>query len=333
MKLVTFVGERGDARLGALFADDQRIVDLAGARALGGAQPAPAFASMLDLIEAGPEGLALAAETLAWAERRGPDGACLDRASTTLLAPLPRPTQIRDFLCFELHLKQAIQNLYDTQASRTPDPEATKKKLREEGRYALPDVWYEHPVYYKANRMSVIGTDHDVRWPRYSRLIDYELEFATVIGRAGRDILRENALDHVFGYTIFNDFSARDAQGREMPGQLGPAKGKDFDTGNAMGPCIVTADEVDPARLTMVARVNGEEWSRGSSETMYHRVEDCIVHASRSETLYPGEVFGSGTVGNGCGLELGRFLKPGDVVELEISGIGVLRNRITTEDA
>jgi 2-keto-4-pentenoate hydratase/2-oxohepta-3-ene-1,7-dioic acid hydratase in catechol pathway len=126
--------------------------------------------------------------------------------------------------------------------------------------------------------------------------------------------------------------SARDAQATEMEGQLGPAKGKDFDTGNVLGPWLVTADEIgDPYDLTMVARVNGEEWSRGHSGTMHHRFEDIIAFVSRSETLHPGEILGSGTVGGGCGLELGRFLDPGDVVELEVERIGVLRNRIIKE--
>ena len=138
----------------------------------------------------------------------------------------------------------------------------------------------------------------------------------------------EEARAHIFGYLIFNDVSARDIQMREMQGQLGPTKGKDFDTGNILGPWLVTADEVpDPYNLTMVARVNGEEWSRGNSATMHHKFEDMIAYASADETLHAGEFLGSGTVGNGCGLEQGRFLKPNDVVELEIDGLGLLRNR------
>ena len=114
-----------------------------------------------------------------------------------------------------------------------------------------------------------------------------------------------------------------------MAGQLGPGKGKDFDNANAMGPCLVTADEIgDPYRLEMVVRVNGEERGRGNSRDMRWKFEDCIAHASRSETLHPGEFFGSGTVGNGCGLESLRFLQHGDTVELEVEGIGVLRNRV-----
>jgi hypothetical protein len=152
----------------------------------------------------------------------------------------------------------------------------------------IPAVWYEQPIYYKANRVSVVGLDADVRWPAYAELLDYELELACVIGRGGVDIPAEQAAAHVFGFTIFNDISARDAQATEMEGQLGPAKGKDFDTGNVLGPWLVTADEVgDPYDLTMVARVNGEEWSRGHSGTMHHRFEDIIAFVSQSETLIP----------------------------------------------
>jgi 2-keto-4-pentenoate hydratase/2-oxohepta-3-ene-1,7-dioic acid hydratase in catechol pathway len=193
----------------------------------------------------------------------------------------------------------------------------------------LPAVWYEEPIYYKCNRFSVVGTGADVICPRYCQMLDYELEFAAITGRGGKNIRAADARSHVFGYMIFNDVSARDQQKREMAGTLGPTKGKDFDTGNVFGPWIATADEIpDPYNLTMVARVNGEEWSRGNSGTMHHRFERIIEHVSRDETIRAGEFFGSGTVGGGCGLELGRFLKHGDMVELEITGLGVLRNRI-----
>jgi len=158
------------------------------------------------------------------------------------------------------------------------------------------------------------------------------LEFGFFIGKGGRDIPNDQALEHIFGYSIFNDISARDTQAVEMLGGLGPAKGKDFDTGNIIGPCITTADEINPYNLTMIARVNGEEWSRGSSSTMHWKFEDLISYVSKSETLYPGEFFGSGTVGGGCGLELERYLAQGDVIELEVEGIGILRNRIIKHD-
>jgi hypothetical protein len=163
----------------------------------------------------------------------------------------------------------------------------------------IPQAWYERPIFYHPNRFNVCGTGADVPWPAFSERM------------------------------VFNDFSARDEQAKEMAGQLGPGKGKDFDNSNVLGPCLVTADQLkDPYNLDMKVRVNGEEWGRGNSRDMHWKFEDCIAHASRSETLHPGEFFGSGTVGDGCGLEHMRFLQPGDVVELEVEGIGILKNRI-----
>ena len=154
-----------------------------------------------------------------------------------------------------------------------------------------------------------------------------------IFGKPGIDIPKERAKDHIGGYTVFNDFSARDIQMREMSGRLGPAKGKDFDTSNAIGPCLVTPDEIpDPYNLTMAARVNSEYWSRGTSADMYWTFEEIIAYISQSETLYPGEFIGSGTCpgaqGRGCGLEMGKFLKAGDMVELEVERIGILRNKV-----
>ena len=306
MRLATFEKD-SSARLGAVVDDGETIVDLQAAQQSRG-EPAAALESMLALIEAGESGLELVRELI----EKAPGDCRLPRSEIRLLAPLPRPSQIRDFLCFEEHLKNSF---------------AQAEKLTGQAR-EVPPVWYQQPIYYKANRFSVIGPDEDVVWPSYSALMDYELELACIIGKEGRDVDAQEAADHIFGFTIFNDASARDAQMVEMAGQLGPAKGKDFDTGNVLGPWIVTPDEIgDPHALTMVARVNGEEWSRGSSGAMHHRFEDMIAFVSRSETLYSGEVLGSGTVGTGCGLELGRFLESGDVVELEVDRIGVLRNR------
>lgn len=236
---------------------------------------------------------------------------------------------MRDCLCFEGHLVQAFRNARRLRAQQFPDPEAKFAELEREGILAVPKTFYEQPIYYKANRFAVIGTDHDVRWPAYSNVLDFELEFGFFIGKQATDVSKEAARSYIYGYTIFNDMTARDAQTAEMGGQLGPAKGKDFDTANPMGPCLVTADELtDPYNLAMIARVNGEEWTRARSNTMYWKFEDLIAHISRSETLYPGEFIGSGTVEGGCGLELMRFLSPGDTVELEVEGIGVLRNRV-----
>jgi 2-keto-4-pentenoate hydratase/2-oxohepta-3-ene-1,7-dioic acid hydratase in catechol pathway len=326
MRLVTFDSAGGAERLGALFDGDSRVADLAEAHRSRTGATAPHLISMQALIEGGPAALELAAAALEQARRSGAGVAA--RVDVHLCAPIPRPIQMRDFLCFEQHLRNSFARALDLYTAGAADPQKARAELEASGRFSIQAVWYEFPIYYKCNRMAVIGPDEDVIWPRYAGVLDYELEFAAVIGMRGVDIPRERALEHVFGYTIFNDISARDYQMREMTGQLGPAKGKDFDTGNILGPCIVTADEIDPYALTMVARVNGEEWSRGSSSTMHHRFEDCIAHVSQCETLYPGEVLCSGTVGGGCGIELGRMLSPGDVVELEVEKIGILRNRI-----
>jgi 2-keto-4-pentenoate hydratase/2-oxohepta-3-ene-1,7-dioic acid hydratase in catechol pathway len=303
MRLVTFTVGNTPPRTGALVEGERKVLDLQAAYGRTYHGSSPLLESMLHVIEGGDAAL----DTIGQLIEVSHPSVQFDRSEVRLLAPVPVPPQMRDFLCFEKHLIQAFKAI-----GRTP-----------------PQAWYERPIFYHPSRFSVCGTDADVPWPAYCEKLDFELEFGCYIGRSGNDIAREQARRHIFGYTIFNDFSARDEQSKEMAGQLGPGKGKDFDNGNAMGPCLVTADEIgDPYRLEMTCRVNGEEWGRGNSRDMHWKFEDCIAHASRSETLHPGEFFGSGTVGNGCGLEQMRFLKPGDVVELEVEGIGTLRNRV-----
>jgi 2-keto-4-pentenoate hydratase/2-oxohepta-3-ene-1,7-dioic acid hydratase in catechol pathway len=194
------------------------------------------------------------------------------------------------------------------------------------GKRPVPDFFYEVPVYYKMNPVTVLGHEETVPWPGQARFMDYELELAIVIGSTGADLRPEEAGAHIFGLTVMNDFSARDVQAREMSAGFGPAKGKDF--GTALGPWVTTIDELDASNLTMLARVNGEEWSRGSTSTLTWSIEEIVAYASRGERVVPGQVIGSGTVGLGCGLELFRKLRPGDVVELEIEGIGTLRNSL-----
>jgi len=326
MKLVTFANG-GKPRAGAFLPGDTEILDLQAAYMAKYAKAAEALDSVLTIVEGGPAALDVAAEVLKAA--RTTSDAVHRRAGVKLLAPIPQPPQMRDFLCFEKHLTQAFHQARKLKAAGAPDPDAAMREMEANGILVVPKIWYERPISYHPNRLCVIGTETDVLWPAYCQAFDFELEFGCYIGKSGRDITRENARAHIVGYTIFNDFSARDEQTKEMPGQLGPGKGKDFDGGNAMGPCLVTADEIgDPYKLDMAVRVNGEEWGRGNSGDMHWKFEDCIAHVARSETLYPGEFFGSGTVGNGCGLEHMRFLKPNDVVELEVEKIGILRNRV-----
>jgi len=269
--------------------------------------PVP-FATMLQLIEAGEKGLERA--------RRAADGKRIALADATLHAPLLRPTTLRDAYAFETHVKTANAN-----------------RDRE-----VPAEWYKFPVFYFSNPGNIFGPDDEIPHPNYTSELDYELEIAAVIGKPGRDIKPEDAPKHIFGYTIFNDWSARDVQREEMKVGLGPGKGKDF--ASSLGPCIVTLDELSeratgrPAvfDLPMRARVNGKELSRGNFKDIYWSFGDILARASQAVTLMPGDVIGSGTVGTGCLLELtkakGPWLKAGDEVELEIEGIGVLKNTI-----
>lgn len=330
MKLITFESRPGELRLGALRASDESlIVDLqAGAVALGHSGQA-LLRSMLDLIEAGDSGLQTASEILEAAQAQtDTQWSAIPASTVRWKSPLPVPPQLRDCLMFEEHLLNSYAQLRKTLASAEPDPEAALAEYEAKGVYRIPSVWYDIPVYYKANRFSFIGHEEDIIWPAYTEKLDFELEYACVLNSFTKDVTPEEARSRIFGYTIFNDVSARDVQSVEMQASLGPSKGKDFDTGNILGPCIVTADSIDPDDMTMIARINGEEWCRGNSGSAKWTFADVIAHASKSETLVPGECIGSGTVGGGCGLEHGRFLSPGDVIELEVSGIGTLRNKV-----
>jgi fumarylacetoacetate (FAA) hydrolase len=230
--------------------------------------------------------------------------------------PVPKPTSIRDFYAFEQHVRTC---------------------RRQRGLDMVP-AWYEIPVFYFSNAANVIGPDEAVAAPDGSDALDYELEIACVIAKAGRDIPPDDrALEYVAGFTVMNDWSARDLQRHEMAVGLGPSKGKDFAT--SLGPRLVTFDELHDRyrdgrlHLDMRAAVNGRELSHGNSGTMYWTWPQLIAHASRDAWLVPGDVLGSGTVGTGCILELtpeavGGWLKPGDVVELTVERLGTLRNRV-----
>lgn len=324
MKLVTFTHtgtDDGAPRVGALNGDETRVVDLAAA------DNQPYFATMLDVIEAGDTAVGRAKDIVGTAN----DSNSIALADVRLKSPILVPPQIRDFLCFEEHLINAFAMLRKKKAQAEPDPEEAMVRFAKEGAFEPPKIWYDQPLFYKPSRFGVIGHDDDVQWPFFSELLDYEMEFGAWLGKSGKDVTPEQATDMIFGYSIFNDISARDTQAHEMPAGFGPGKGKDFETGQVIGPCIVTADAFDPYDAEMIVRINGEERSRGKSGSMYWKFEDCIAHTSRAETVYPGEFFCSGTVGGGCGLEHDIYLEPNDVVELEVTGLGVLRNRIVRE--
>lgn len=324
MRLITFSDKNGmNERLGAYTSSGQ-LVDLALAAQVRNF-PSNTFRSMLDFIRAGDAARIQATEML----EDPPHESLISEVSIRWRAPLPIPESIRDLANYELHVSQAIRSSMTLRARATPDPTHALAEFRKAGLLDIPPVWYELPLYYKGNRFSCIGHDEPVYWPTFAEKMDYELELAVIIGKTVRDIPEESAMEAVFGYTIFNDFSARDQQSRETSFRMGPAKGKDFDTGNAFGPCIVTRDEIpNPESLRMAVRINGKLVTETVSGGMQHGIAKCISYISQSETLHPGEIIGLGTLGNGCGYESLSFLQDGDEVELEVENIGTLRNRL-----
>jgi fumarylacetoacetate (FAA) hydrolase len=262
------------------------------------------FADMYAVMEVGAEKAA---------KKASKDSLAADEVR--FLSPL-KPFTLRDGYAFEQHVKTANKN-----------------RGRE-----VPQEWYEFPVFYFTNPNAVFGHEDVIPYPHYTNAMDYELEIAAVIGKGGMNIKPEEAPSHIFGYTIFNDWSARDVQRKEMAVGLGPAKGKDF--ASAFGPLIVTHEALADRstgrpgvyNLEMVARVNGKELSRGNFKDMHWSFGEIIARISDSVMLHPGDVIGSGTVGTGCLLELTKFQGPwldhGDVVELEVERIGILRNTV-----
>jgi 2-keto-4-pentenoate hydratase/2-oxohepta-3-ene-1,7-dioic acid hydratase in catechol pathway len=301
MKFVTFINTEQQQRAGILMNDS--VIDLNSAS--NGELPE----TMADFLKNQSQYIPVVQSLL-----ETKDLPSINLKNIQLNAPLPNPTSFRDFVAFETHVKNATKRSGDTVA-----PE-----------------WYEMPIFYFSNPNAMKGPDEEVKRPSKCVRLDYELELACVIGKEGKNIKASEAEDYIFGYTILNDWSARDIQMKEMKVLLGPAKGKDFAT--SIGPYIVTKDELEPHRvgqrfdLEMTAKVNGEVLSRGNFKDIYYTFGDMIERASEDVTLYPGDIIGSGTVGFGCLMELGtevhRWLEPGDEVELTITGLGSLTNKI-----
>jgi 2-keto-4-pentenoate hydratase/2-oxohepta-3-ene-1,7-dioic acid hydratase in catechol pathway len=277
--------------------------------------PHPGTASLLDLIQAGPEALREAGN----ATLRVPGG---PHVSQVRLRPPLQPPSVRDFVTFEEHVEGVRRSI--------------------DGTTGVPDAWYDAPTFYFTNPCAVIGPSDPVPVPPGCQALDFELEVAAVIGREGRDLTPEQARDHIIGYTIYNDWSARDLQSREMQVGLGPCKGKDAAT--TLGPYLVTADELESyrdgdgfLRLELTAEINGEVVGRDLLSNMSWTFEEMTAYASRGTHVRPGDVLGSGTCGNGgCLAELwgirGRQdpapLKPGDAVTITVEGIGTISNTV-----
>lgn len=301
MKFVTFFHSDGELRAGILKED--QVIDLN--LASNGELPK----SMAKFLENQSEYMPVLERLLG-----SNNVPTISDKNVQLTAPLPNPTSFRDFVAFETHVKNATKRSGDTVATE----------------------WYEMPIFYFSNPNAMRGPGEEVKRPLKCIRLDYELELACVIGKEGENIKASEAEEYIFGYTILNDWSARDIQMKEMKVLLGPAKGKDFAT--SIGPWIVTKDELEPYRvgdrfdLEMTAKVNGEVLSKGNFKDIYYTFGDMIERASEDVTLYPGDIIGSGTVGFGCLMELGtevhRWLEPGDEVELTITGLGSLTNTI-----
>lgn len=322
MKLVSFSAQTDFGtveRIGSL--RDDTIIDLTAAhshllaeqeRSSSNADVLPT--AMLPFLQGGGEAKRAAREAQALVleteASTAPDGMSIEYSldNVTLRSPLPRPNTLRDCTVYEDHLLN----------TRDLEPGA------------LPEAYYEFPIYYNGDPTAVVAPDSTVPWPDDEQRFDYELEIAAVIGKQGRNISAEDSEEYVAGFTIFNDFSARDHQLETKSLKLGPGKSKDYASG--LGPCLVTTDAIDPTALTATTRVNGDVWAEGSTDGMYHSWGEIIEYVSAGSTVHPGDVIGSGTIEGGCGLELDRWLEPGDTIELEVDGIGTLRHTLA-EDA
>jgi 2-keto-4-pentenoate hydratase/2-oxohepta-3-ene-1,7-dioic acid hydratase in catechol pathway len=324
MRLVTFEAQApGGARWRTGALADGAVIDLAAARSAQGEADVPS--EMIALLQGGARTLDAARDALEWALHEGVDTVGDARVRYTpgdvqLLPPLPRPNSVRAFSLSEEHLLNAIASIA---AGSVPGEKVMALP-------SIPPEWYELPAHYKASCDEIYGPDATVPWPAYTNRLDFEFEIAAVIGKPGRGIAAEDAAEHIAGYTIYNDWSARDIQQREMRVNLGPGISKDFATG--MGPCIATPDEFNRETAKLEVRVDGETWAT-SQLNMQFSFEEVIAWTSQEQTLLPGDVLSSGTVVRGAGVELNRWVEEGSVVELEAEGIGVLRNTVGSKGA
>ncbi len=294
----------GEPRLGAVSPGDDgagRILDVGvWARSRGGQTPV----DLVDLVEASQATQQRVTDLVTSVSGDGPGWVRPDEV--TFLAPLRAPNSLRDFLAFRDHAERGAARRGGT----------------------VPEAWDRIPVFYKGNRRSIIGPDDPAPWPSYTGKLDYECEIAAVVGRAGRDLSEGEATAAVFGYTIMNDWSARDVQRDEMACWLGPAKAKDFAT--TLGPWLVTPDEWSPEDPhDMTVTVDGDVWSTGSTAGRRWTFGEMLAWASRDEDLWATDVVGSGTFGGGCGLDLDRWIAPGQTVTLTVEGLGSVSNVVS----
>ena len=317
MRLVQFQTLNAPPRVGALHGSEDHVVDLQTAIAAS-----DTLLSMRALMAAGERGLDLARERV---ERAVSAGDLLVRSQVRLLSPLGKPTLIRDFATMDTHMSNYLMLRAIERSRSAADPQAYLESERRAGKLDLPANWLSVYQHHIGNPLNVIGPDDTLDRPAGVLELDYELELAAVIGQTTRNVSVADASAHIFGYTLMNDFSARDIQRAEAKAA---GKSKDFDGSYSLGPCIVTRDAVDLRSMRLRARLNGEQQSEDAAASMQISFEQLLSYISRSCTIHPGEVLASGTFARGCGFELGRMLDDSDVIELEADGIGVLRNQV-----
>lgn len=303
MRLATFqVDGENEDRIGAVA--DSRIVDLS--------VVFPELATSLSaVVQAGSAEISLIREYVAAAFEDSATGQPGTSPTVHLLsavdlrAPIPSPPRLRDYVTFDLHVSGSG--------------------------FEVPTVFAEMPTCYKGNHMAVGGDGDLVPWPAYSDQLDFEAEFGVYVCRHLRDASVKEAAEAIAGYSLFNDFSARDVQMYEMAMNLGPGKGKDFF--NSIGPTLVTPDEIEDERaIAIEVVVDGDTWAFGDASTMMFSVAEVVAWASYGEDLYPGEFIALGTLPGGSGLEIGRWIQPGQTVELRSPQLGTLRNVIGPKD-
>jgi fumarylacetoacetate (FAA) hydrolase len=305
MKLLTYDASDGP-RAGVLLGD--RVLDVEAL--LPGEGPVRDVQALLEI-----PGRPLERLREASARASLPDGVPI--TSVRLRSPLLRPPTLRDFMAYEQHVVSAARSRGGS----------------------VSEAWYRFPVFYFSSPLCLTGPDEEISYPSASDQLDFEFELACVIGREGSDVDAKDGMNYIAGFTILNDWSARDLQRDESQIGLGPAKGKDFRT--SLGPVVVTTDEMQPfirdqrLHVHMTGRINGEVWSDAQGGDMHHSFGDFVERASRDSRIAVGDVFGTGTCATGCCYELvgskvpgRRWLEVGDVVELEVEGIGLLRNSI-----
>lgn len=297
MKLVTFTTDMSkNTSVGVVIND--KVLDLSKVT------QAKLPTNMLDVIAGGSRLISTISELAKIYET----SSLIKMSEIKLLSPILNPPSLKDFFAFENHAKAGA--------------ERRKEKL--------PDEWYEIPAYYKGNHREIYGPEDEIPWPSYTQKLDFECEIACVIGKKGKNVRIEEANDFIYGYMIFNDISARDIQKKEMVLRMGPAKSKDF--ANIFGPYLVTKDEVNPKEdFKLKVKVNNELWSEGHFKDQFWGFPLLVSHVSQEETIYPGDILGSGTFYGGCGLDLSRWIKIGDIIELEVPKLGILRNKVGSQ--